>query len=236
MIFLGEHWFESAASIQARFGPIVVRPDGIKDDRKARQYIAQVVGMLRGLEATKTGSAVITTIRFHNKPVIIFPYDGQGGHCNEWAKRDWGLFVGSVSFTPFLYGDQSKCVKRSGRYKAARSPFEFLVHELTHIVRAVSGHWRDLEEDDEEELAAMVTDIFSSETHRAPIRDYITAEKVTGDLAVFSRAYYDEQNEMIAAFCKQNSNLALKLARVKTPFNPILQYFNEVRPPEWSGQ
>lgn len=235
MILFGEHWFESAASIQMRVGPIVVRPDGIKDDKKARQYLGQVVGILRSLEATKTGNAVIGTIRFYNKPVIVFPYDGQKGRCNAWARRDWGMFSGSVSFTPFLHGSGCGCTSGpSGYYEAAGSPHELLLHELTHIARAVSGNLGKLGED-EEELAAMVTDIFSVETNRRPINDYVHGDAVTGDLATFSREFYDEQFEMIEAFCKQNANLAMKLARVKSAFNPLLQYFNTARPPGWTG-
>lgn len=237
MIFLNEHWFEAAADIQERIGPFVIRPDGIKDDRKARQYITTVSGIVRALEgATTTGKAVITTIRFYNKPVLIFPHDGQGGRCNAWAKRDWGLFTGSVSFTPFVHGDRSGCAGPRGTYQAAASPHERLIHELTHIVRAVSGNWMKLREDDEEELAAMVTNIFSVEINRRPIIDYVHGTEMTGDLAVFSRDYHDEHFEMIEAFCRQNKNLAVKLARVKTAFNPVFQYMDEVRPPEWSGR
>jgi hypothetical protein len=192
--------------------------------------------MLRSFEATKAGSAVITTIRFHNKPVLIFPYDGQRGRCNAWATKSWGMFTGTVSFTPFLHGGSCGCTSGpSGHYEAASSPHELLIHELTHIVRAVSGTLGKLGEGDEEELAAMVADIYSVETNRRPINDYVHGDPVTSDLATFSRDYYDEQFEMIEAFCKQNSNLAIKLARVKSAFNPVLQYFNTVRPPEWSG-
>jgi hypothetical protein len=237
MIFLHEHWFEAAASIQARMGPIVIRPDGIKDDRLARQYIASVLGILHALEgATKAGNAVVTTVRFYNKPILIFPHDGQGGRCNAWARRDWGLFTGSVSFTPFVHGDRSGCAGPRGKYRASTLPHERLVHELTHIVRAVSGNWMKLGEDDEEELAAMVTNIFSVEINRRPIVDYVHGTAKTGDLAVFSREYYDENFEMIEAFCRQNKNLAVKLARVKTVFNPVFQYMDEERPPEWSGR
>ncbi len=235
MIFLREHWFESASDVQARLGPIVVRADGIKDARKARQYIASVLGILRALEgATRTGNAVITMIRFHNKPVLIFPYDGQGGPCNAWAKRDWGLFTGTVSFTPFVGGG---CRGPRGTYPVAKLPHELLVHELTHIVRAVSGNWMKVGEEDEEELANMVANIFSVEINRRPRLDYIHDDaEVTGDLAVFSREYHDEHFEMIEAFCRQNKHFAIKLARVKTAFNPLLQYMNATRPPEWSGR
>ncbi|HKU94356.1 MAG TPA: hypothetical protein VJR58_03720 [Vineibacter sp.] len=238
MIFLGEHWFESAASTQAKIGPIVIRPDGIKDDRKARQYIGSVLGMLRAMEnATQTGKAVLTTIRFHNRPVLIFPYDGQLGRCNAWARSSWGMFSATVSFTPFLKGDRSRCAcSQGGVYAASLLPHELLIHELTHIVRAVSGTLGKLRQGDEEELAVMVANIFAVEINRRPIDDYVHGDEVTGDLATFSRDYHDENFEMIEAFCRQNKQLAVKLARVKTAFNPLLQYMNEARPPEWPGR
>jgi hypothetical protein len=103
MIFVHEHWFEAAASIQARMGPIVIRPDGIKDDHLARQYIASVLGILHALEgATRAGNAVVTTVRFYNKPVLIFPHDGQGGRCNAWARRDWAC-------SPAAYHSRLSC-------------------------------------------------------------------------------------------------------------------------------
>jgi hypothetical protein len=236
MIFLTEHWFEAAASIQARVGPMVVRPDGIKDERKAKQYIASVVGILRALEAaTKTGKAVITSIRFYNRPVLIFPYDGQGGECNAWAKRDWGLFTGTVSFTPFVHGGGSTCAGPRNTYEAAGSPHELLLHELTHIVRAVSGKIGD---SDEEEIAVMVANILSSEINRDLISDYNIRNTVpaNSDLAAFSQQYYEENEDMIEAFCKQSKQFALRVAQVRTAFNPPRQYFDKTRPPEWSGR
>jgi hypothetical protein len=235
MRFLGEDWFSAAATIQGRFGPVVVRPDHIKDDRRARQYIAQVIGMLHALEATRTGNAVLTTVRFYNKPVIVVPFDGQGGACNAWAKKDWGLFTGRVSFTPILPGDRAhaECFDADGSHGAGTSPFEMLIHEMTHIVRAVSGNWLKLDRDDEEELALMVTNIFSVETNRKPLVDYERGEPIGDSVALsdFSRDYYDLNQEMIAAFCTQNADLAGKLAEVKTRFNPVRRYFDTTRPP-----
>ena len=64
MIFLHEHWFEAAASIQVRMGPIVIRPDGIKDDRLARQYIASVLGILHALQRARPRRAMPWSRRY----------------------------------------------------------------------------------------------------------------------------------------------------------------------------
>src|SRR5262249_50078828 len=69
----GEHLFEQAASIQRVVWPFTVRPDGIKDDRAAMQYIAQVMGIMGMVKTTFTGKALFTAIRGYNKPVLIFP-------------------------------------------------------------------------------------------------------------------------------------------------------------------
>ena len=53
----GERLFEQAASIQAVVGPFTVRPDGVKDDREASRYIAQVMGIVRMVETTTTGNS-----------------------------------------------------------------------------------------------------------------------------------------------------------------------------------
>jgi hypothetical protein len=119
---------------------ITVRADDL-DDGPGLRWRAQVTGMLHALDSLPTGHAVLEAIRFYQKPVLIVPYDGKGGPCNAWAKRDWGMFRAKVSFTPFLHGPHSQCdLDEFGNYQAGDFPLESLVHELTHAVRAVAGN------------------------------------------------------------------------------------------------
>ena len=106
----GEHLFEQAASIQAVVGPFTVRPDGIKDDVGARQYIGQVMGILRMVEATSTGKPLITSIGSYRRPVLIFPLvqtddDEDGGQAFAWVYPRMGLFSVAMSYTP-LFGQR----------------------------------------------------------------------------------------------------------------------------------
>jgi hypothetical protein len=227
----GEHLFEQAASIQARMGPITIRPDGIKDDRLAWQYIAQVRGILGMVEFTSTGKALLKSIRGSAKPVLIFPLvpdDPDEPPPMAWVFPRMGLYSIVMSYTPlfgqrlrkFLGGDAEEFDEHIG------TPHEVIVHELTHVARAVSVGFGRLGHD-EEELANMVANIFAVEINRHPVNNYDDNQDVQGDLTKFSRKYYQDNFDMIQAFCKQNRSLAYELSDIKTAFNPIRQYIDE---------
>jgi hypothetical protein len=111
----GEHLFEQAASIHALVGPFTIRPDGIKDDHAARQYIAQVMGIIRMVETTSTGKALITAIRSYNRPVLIFPLvQTDEDKAMAWVYPRWGLFPVVMSFTP-LFGQRLRKFLRQRR-------------------------------------------------------------------------------------------------------------------------
>ena len=240
MILFGEHWFESASSIQAKLGPIVVRADGIKDERKAKQYVAQVIGLLRALEATyKTGKAVMTAIRMRNRPVLIFPYDFQAGKNNAWAKRTWGMFTATVSFTPLVISAASRCSEDECDNAPPSAPFQVMLHELVHVARAVAGQLPMFSLDDaEEEMAVMVTNMLSEESGRDLMTDYYVGNPVavTSDLAAFSREYFEDNADMIGRFCRETKDLALRLAQVPTKFNPPRQFLNTTASKPRSGR
>jgi len=225
----GEHLFEQAASIQALVGPFTVRPDGIKDDHAARQYIAQVAGIIRMVDTTFTGKALITAIRSYRKPVLIFPLvQTDDDTALAWVYPRWGLFPVVMSFTP-LFGQRLRQFLGGNEQDFERvfTPHETFAHELVHVARAVSGNYQRLGDDNEEELAVMVANMFSVEINRPPIKSYEEMKNVTGDVAAFSRAYYKDNFEIIAAFCKQNKKLAYDLSYAKTSFNPLRMYIDE---------
>ncbi len=237
MHLLGQHFFEAAADTQVDYGPIVIRPDSIKDARKARQYMSTMLGMLRALEmSTAVGRALLSWIRLYRKPVLIIPNDGimrRGSYVETF-----GMFNATVNFTPTARGRGACCsLDKQGQYTAAESPHEQLIHELTHVARIVSGTLGKMKHgiDDEEELAVMVTNIFSVEIKRNPISDYFVSQEITKDFATFSTGYYNDYFDVIDCFARQNVFLAVKLARVKTTYNPLLTYMQNHRPPQWSG-
>jgi hypothetical protein len=228
----GEHLFQQAASMHMLVGPFTVRPDGIRDDHEARQYMAQVVGIIRGVEATSTGNALITAIRSYHRPVLIFPLvpsdeDDPPDANYAWTYPRMGLFSVVVSFSP-LFGQRLRRFAGDDDDDGPHvfTPHEVIVHELVHVARDVSGNFHRLGED-EEELAVMIADIFAVEINRRPIKGYTEMFDVKGDLTAFSRKWYQENFEIIEAFCEQNKKLAYELSYVKTAFNPLRLYIEE---------
>jgi hypothetical protein len=224
----GERLFEQAASIQAVVGPFTVRPDGVKDDHEARQYIGQVMGIVRMVETTTTGKALITAIRDARRPVLIFPLEQvDETQAYAWTSPRMGLFAVAISFTPlfgqrlrkFLGDDESK-------FERVFIPQEVLVHELVHAARDVTCNYQRLG-DDEEELAVMIANMFSVEINRPPVTNYDEMENVTTDISGFSRRYYKENFDMIEAFYRQNRTLAQQLSYSKSVFNPLRLYIDE---------
>ena len=225
----GEHLFEQGASVQAVYGPFTIRPDGIKDARAAGQYIAQVMGIIRAVETTSTGKALITSIRSYHKPVLIFPLvQTDEETALAWVYPRWGLFPVVMSFTP-LFGQRLR--KQLGGneqdFDRVFLPQEVIMHELVHVARAASVDYNRMEGEDEEELATMIANMYSVEVNRPPIRSYNETSNITGNLAAFSRKYYKDNFEIIADFCKQNKKLAYELSYAKVAFNPLRLYIEE---------
>jgi hypothetical protein len=224
----GERLFEQAASIQAVVGPFTVRPDGVKDDHEARQYIGQVMGIVRMVETTTTGKALITAIRDARRPVLIFPLEQvDETQAYAWTSPRMGLFAVAISFTP-LFGQRLRKFLGDDENKFERVfiPQEVLVHELVHAARDVTCNYQRLG-DDEEELAVMIANMFSVEINRPPVTNYDEMENVTTDISGFSRRYYKENFDMIEAFYRQNRTLAQQLSYSKSVFNPLRLYIDE---------
>lgn len=224
----GEHLFRQASPIQARVGPFTVRADGIDNEREAKQYVAQVVGVIRMVETTFTGNALITAVRSYHKPVLVFPLEqtDEDG-ATAWTYPRWGLFPVVMSFTP-LFGQKLRDFLGGNEEDFERIfiPPEVFVHELVHVVRDVSGNFKRLG-DDEEELATIVASMFSVEINRPPVKSYHEQSNVTGSLAAFSRKCCDDNFDTIAAFFQQNRTLAYQLSYAKTAFNPLRLFADE---------
>lgn len=223
-------------TVSYQLGTITVRADGL-DDTKAKQYVAQVLGMLRGLDSTQTGHAVLNGIRWYKKELLIYPYDGSLGACNGAAYADWGMFRTKVTFTPYLQGGAHKTCLSDGKgaYLAGLSPLELLLHELTHAVRLNAGTFRKgVSQAEEEELAMLVTNIFSSETNQTLRTAYDNSTSpISHDHSGYAAKFYASRRILIEIFYKQHHDFTRWLARVKAPFNPMRLYFEEVRPPGW---
>jgi len=225
-----------------KFGArLTIRADGL-GGRQADFYEAQLLGMLAGLNATQTGHAILNGFLFFQKDVLIYPYDGRLGPNNARTYEDWGLFGTKVSFTP-LEAPHS-------RWKyAGHSPHEILIHELTHAVRSVAGKLYSSRGDDisgpkgvEEDIAVLVTNIFSSETNR-PLRIgyYLPDENAPADVPEagdkqreWSQTIADHLEDSIYQLCNDTVDFARWLGRVKAPFNPVRDYFNHAPGQGWN--
>ncbi|MCP5159186.1 MAG: hypothetical protein H6975_07150 [Gammaproteobacteria bacterium] len=207
-----------------QFGNLTIRADGL-DGKKAFQFEAQLLGMLRGLEATETGRVLFSAFRAVGREVLLFPYNDSLGHCNAYATTDWGLYRNKVSFTPKTWFTTSACYKTGA---AGNSAHEVLFHELVHAIRfAAKTMGKHMNDGQEEEIAILVTNIYSSETHR-PLRqrhaDFSELKNTT------SVTFHAKHRALIDLFCKEHPALSLALARVSySPFNPLREYYDRER-------
>jgi hypothetical protein len=229
----GERVFAQGSSIQLTLKPFTIRADGIKNDREAHQYVAQVAGVVRSIEAASVvGKTLIAAIRSYRNPVLVFPLvkanDGDEDTPFAWVSPRCGLYPVVMSYSP-LFGQRLH--KHLGgdpqNFAHVFNPHEVFVHELVHVARAASGNFGKMG-DDEEELAVMIANMYSVEMNRPPITNYEDMAPVAkADVAAFSRSFCDDYAEMIGTFCRQNRNLALELSNAKTAFNPLRTYIDE---------
>jgi hypothetical protein len=207
-----------------QFGVFTIRADGLTG-QKADLFEAQMLGMLRSLEAIETGRALLNGFRAVGREVLVFPYHGSLGHCNAYATTDWGMYRNKVSFTPSGWFATSPCFKNGS---AGNSSHEVLFHELAHAIRFAAGTLgKRTRGDQEEEIAILITNVFSSETHR-PLRqrhsDFSELKNAT------SVGFYSQNRTLIDLFCKEHPKLSLELARVSyAPFNPLREYYDRER-------
>jgi len=118
-----------------QFGVFTIRADGLAG-KKADQFEAQVLGMIRGLEAIEAGRALLNGFRAVGREVLVFPYNDSLGHCNAYATTDWGMYRNKVSFTPSGWFATSPCFTSGS---AGNSSHEVLFHELVHAIRFAGG-------------------------------------------------------------------------------------------------
>ena len=229
----GERVFAQGSSILLTLKPFTIRADGIKDERQARAYLAEVAGIIRSIEATSTiGKTLISAICGYKNPVLVFPlikaYDADDDTPYAWVSTRCGLFPVVMSYSP-LFGQRLR--KHLGgdpqNFEHSFTPHEVFVHELVHVARASSGNF-DRMGDDEEDLAVMIANMFSVEMNRPPIKSYDEMAPIKkGDVAAFTRTFCDDHAEMIGTFCQQNRDLAVQLSYAKTAFNPLRMYIDE---------
>ena len=203
-----------------QFGVFTIRPDGLSGN-KASQYEASMLGMLHALDSIRSGHALLQGFRAIKREVLVFPYSGRLGHCNAYATSDWGMYRNKVSFSPGTWSAHTSCAALG---PAGNTALEVLVHELVHALRfAGKTLQRRATAAQEEEIAILVTNIFSSETNR-PLRwRHSGFTKLPSNDPV---AFYANNLPLIKMFCTEHPTVSLDLARIWTPFNPLREYYD----------
>lgn len=204
----------------ANFGRLTVRADGMSG-KKATEYEATVVGMLRSFEQWEAGKALMRAFAFYNRPVLVFPYDGALGKCNARANGDLGgMFPNQVSISPQMFNGSSSCFPATA---ASATPHEILFHELVHAARAVAGKLGTYSPWGEEVAAIMVANVLSSEMNR-PIRSPWSPTSIAPvqmDPAVFMRLSTD----ILSMLYHQMPEFFRWIAEVNVAFNPVRLYY-----------
>ncbi|MCP5458373.1 MAG: hypothetical protein H6971_01930 [Gammaproteobacteria bacterium] len=208
----------------AQFKQFTVRADGLSGN-KAHQFEAQVMGMLHSLETTDTGRALLAEFQAVGREVLLFPYKGSMGDCNAFATTDWGLYRNKVSYTPKTWFTTQACYKNGA---AGNSAHEVLFHELVHAVRFAGGKLgKKFTGAQEEEVAILVTNIYSSETHRPLRRRHSDFSELRNATSV---SFYTQNWALVDRFCKEQPKFSRALADVSySPFNPLREYYERDR-------
>ena len=209
-----------------QYGPLTIRADGL-DGKKAFQYEATVLGMLRSLEQMQVGRALMQAFRFYRREVLIYPYDRQvrdseERDCNAYVYETWGMFRTKLSFSPMDFLEKSACFSEHG---VDATPHEVLFHELVHAMRASARKRLKFEgRDGEERIAVMVTNILSSEMNR-PLR---LPGGGTDHMNMSAADYASIASRMIEAFYKQHPEFTRWVADCVVPFNPLRIYYKKL--------
>lgn len=203
-----------------QFGVFTIRADGLNRS-KGRQFEASVLGMMHAMNNTKSGRALMNGFRAVRREVLVFPYDGSMGQCNAYATSDWGMYRNKVAFSPQGWSAHSACAAQG---PAGNTPMEVLFHELVHALRfAAKTLQKRATAAQEEEIAILVTNIFSSEMNR-PLRwRHSGFNKLPNSDPV---AFYGNHFPLIKMFVKEHPTVSEELSDIWTKFNPVREFYD----------
>ncbi len=210
---------------------------------------------LQRIAATKIGSALLNSIRWHGIPVIIQPM--LTGKCGEgtWPSDDYippgqqsNVSTGpTVWYSPENHDLSHKC---EAKYKVFGQihieGHEVLLHELVHAFRMVSNKLRPigtgkgfaLYNTTEEVNAVIVQGIYASEIGRrvraSHTRHFEIDKELDGSFEFYQSG--TDSYRYVKDFCTQNPGFTRMVARVYTRFNPIRAYYFDPRKAERMSQ
>ncbi len=203
-----------------------IRADDL-DGSEATKYEASVLGMLRAFETMKTTWALLHGFRLYREPVLIRPFFNENNPdaCNAKVQGTWGLFRIRILYTPWMFFKDGDCYESGD---AGHDPDQVLCHELVHALRrAAKTAYKGTRKKQEERLAILIANIYSSETNRKLRRRHKGHDELKDPVESTSKGYLAKHRQLIELFVRQNINTASHLARVRAPFNPIRELFLE---------
>lgn len=185
------------------------------------QYEASVLGMLHSFQAIQTSRALLKAFSATRGEVLIFPWDGDDACQAEADSAD--LLGNRVFFTPNNWFASSPCFREG---PAGNSAHEVLFHELCHAFRFNTKKLRAGAIPDEERIAVLITNIFSSETHRPLRKSHDDFTALTDPVLITSSGFLHANHRLLSGFVKDHKDLSQSLAKVNAPFNPLRAYFD----------
>ncbi|MCC6536673.1 MAG: hypothetical protein IT162_03925 [Bryobacterales bacterium] len=220
-----------------------------KDAAKAAAWEASIRALLQKIAKTGSGQAVLNSLRFHARWVVIWPRDVTMEKCllptvDKLGKtKDGKGYAVEIYYSPGIWSPHGSCHKlhapKGGG--AGSKTDEILFHELVHAVRRSSGKRARVEtsggldkyNSNEELFALLSTNIYctdpSNKSGSGLRRDHKSFESLEAELSgsfeffrVSTTAY-----SLIEAFCNDNPGLTGALAKVKSSFNPLAAYYSD---------
>jgi hypothetical protein len=219
---------------------IAVNPVGL-NGAAATTYTRKVTEHLTWIFKTTTGRILLTSIKYHGKPVAITPYTA--GNCNAIGGGNTvgGQRVGTVQYSPDTFSLHGACSATKSVLNRGLYWDEILFHELVHVFRWVSGKWSKSPvlaglsnyDDTEEFYAVLLTNIYISDrTNKIKSglrRDHhgfsALEPQLTQPWGFFSSGM--QTYGLIQRFVNENPGLSVRIANdvASAQFNPIADYY-----------
>jgi len=217
---------------------ININPVGLAGPQ-AKTYANKVNEHLTWIYKTRVGKILLDCIRFHGPSVEIRPYTNVDCNSSGGFETPLGAAMrGFVAYSPDTFSLHGACP--ATKTAANRGLFwdEILHHELVHVFRGVSGKWNKVSlgagllryDDTEEFFAVMITNIYISDRSnkiksglRADHRGFNPLQPDLGSPFGFF-ASSSQVLPLVKQLVGDNHGLAVMLAHVDAPFNPIADY------------
>lgn len=196
-------------------------------------YEAKVLQLLNHMTLHNAGEALLWGISTHGLRVTITPYLQTG--CNAGGGGSPGKGYVNFSAETFKYGIQN-CNEAGSAGADAR---EILFHELVHALRGIAGKWRFDDQgrnfrsgglranytSDEEFIALMLTNIYSSQRGRPLRKDHTTGSGFVSLAQTSADTLKSAAKiQLIEVVKRDHPEMFRRIASSGTRYNPLRDY------------